>query len=121
MREIRACYVNNGQSIGRISEDVRPPPRHKTPIAMSRILSIPAFLILALAMADATAAQNILDRARRAAKRGAERAVEREAERRADRAVTGAIECVVGDRACAEQAAAEECPLALKRSDPSSS
>jgi OmpA-OmpF porin, OOP family len=74
---------------------------------MSRILSLPAFLILALAMADAAAAQNILDRARRAAERGAERAVEREAERRADRAVTGAIECVVGDRACAEQAAAE--------------
>jgi len=52
-------------------------------------------------------AQNILDRARRAAERGAERAVEREAQRRADRAVTGAIECVAGDRKCAEEARAE--------------
>lgn len=52
-------------------------------------------------------AQGILKRARDAAKRGAERAVEREAERRTDAAVTGAIECTLGDSTCAEEAAAE--------------
>jgi OmpA-OmpF porin, OOP family len=74
---------------------------------MARLLSFLAFLILLVTIAEATQAQGILDRARRAAERGAERAVEREAEARADRAVTGAIECVVGDRACLERAKAD--------------
>ena len=52
-------------------------------------------------------AQGIFGRARDAVKRGAERAVEREAERRADAAVTGAIECALGDTACADEAKAE--------------
>jgi OmpA-OmpF porin, OOP family len=74
---------------------------------MSRTATCLLLLCAALAWADAAAAQGVLDRARRAAQRGAERAVEREAERRADRAVTNAIECAVGDRACAERAQAE--------------
>jgi OmpA-OmpF porin, OOP family len=73
----------------------------------SRIASLLAFLIIVLAIAEAADAQSLRERARRAAERGAERAVEREAERRADRAVTGAIECVFGDRACSERAEAE--------------
>jgi OmpA-OmpF porin, OOP family len=74
---------------------------------MARLLSFLAFLILVVSIAETAQAQGILDRARRAAERGAERAVEREAEARADRAVTGAIECVVGDRTCSEQAQAD--------------
>lgn len=64
-------------------------------------------LVGLLLTASGAEAQSVLKRARKAAERGAERAVEREAERRADRAVTGAIECVLGDRACAEKAQAE--------------
>jgi OmpA-OmpF porin, OOP family len=81
------------------------PPRIRGPHEPHRFPAPP--LCAALAWADAAAAQGVLDRARRAAQRGAERAVEREAERRADRAVTNAIECAVGDRACAERAQAE--------------
>lgn len=69
------------------------------------------FLALLLVTADVADAQGILGRARRAVQRGAERAVEREAERRADRAITGAIECVLGDRACAEEAQANGQPV----------
>jgi OmpA-OmpF porin, OOP family len=74
---------------------------------MTRLLSLLAILLLTLAVAETAEAQNPLDRARRAAERGAQRAIEREAERRADRAVTGAIECVAGDRSCAERAQVE--------------
>lgn len=66
-----------------------------------------ALLFVALCLADAAAAQGILNRARQAAERGARNAVEREAERRAERAVTNAIECALGDTACAERARAE--------------
>ncbi|MEM8556723.1 MAG: OmpA family protein [Bacteroidota bacterium] len=55
-------------------------------------------------LAPPAEAQSIFERAKRAAQRGAERAVEREAERRADRAVSGTIECVLGDDACARAA-----------------
>ena len=64
-----------------------------------------AFL-LTLAVSPAADAQGIFGRVRDAAQRGAERAVEREAERRADAAVTNAIECALGDTACAEEARA---------------
>ncbi len=64
-------------------------------------------LAVLLLVPSSAEAQGILKRARDAAKRGAERAVEREAEQRADRAVTGAIECTLGDTACAEEAKAE--------------
>ena len=74
---------------------------------MARFLSFLSLLLLVTAVAETAQSQSILERARRAAERGAERAGEREAERRAERAVTGAIECVGGDRACAEQAQAE--------------
>lgn len=62
-----------------------------------------ALLLVALLPAEVVSAQGILNRARQAAQRGAERAIEREAERRAERA----IECVLGDTACAERARAE--------------
>lgn len=74
---------------------------------MNRIATLLIPVCAALAWTDIAAAQGLLDRARRAAERGVERAVERESERRADRAVTEAIECAVGDRACADRASAE--------------
>lgn len=74
-------------------------------------------LCAAFAWTDVASAQGLLDRARRAAERGVERAVEREAERRADRAVTDAIECAVGDRACAERASAEGREVVYKNPD----
>src|SRR5690606_35602895 len=63
-------------------------------------------LLLLLVASPAADAQGIFGRVRDAAQRGAERAVEREAERRADAAVTNAIECALGDTACAEAARA---------------
>ncbi len=53
------------------------------------------FLVLLTFGVQPVSAQNVLERARRAAKRGAEAAAEREAERRADEAVTGAIDKAV--------------------------
>ncbi len=70
----------------------------------SRLTSLIPLLLAVFLVSETAEAQNIFERARRAAERGAERAVEREATRRADRAVTGAIECAVGDRACADRA-----------------
>lgn len=74
---------------------------------MARFLLAILLAPFVLALSPSAEAQGILDRARRAAERGAERAVEREAERRADRAVTGTIECALGDRDCAQRAEQE--------------
>lgn len=53
-------------------------------------------------------AQGVLNRMKKAVGRGAERAAEREVERRADEAITGAIECALGDEACAARARADK-------------
>jgi len=64
----------------------------------SLCLRLACTLLLAAGLPAAEA--QIFDRALKSIQRGAERALEREAERRADQAVTGAIECAVGDTAC---------------------
>jgi len=53
------------------------------------------------------AAQSIFDQLRRSAERAAERVLDREVDRRTDQAITGAIECAVGDRACEDRARRE--------------
>ncbi|MEM1117142.1 MAG: OmpA family protein [Bacteroidota bacterium] len=62
--------------------------------------------LVALLGGSQVAEAQIWRRARDAARRGAERAVERQAEERARRATDAVIECVMGDRACAEEAEA---------------
>jgi OmpA-OmpF porin, OOP family len=71
---------------------------------MSKILLM---FVLVLAVGITPADAQILKKARDAAKRGAERAIDREADRRSDEAVTRAVECVMGDVACAEEAKAK--------------
>ena len=64
---------------------------------MTRLPVLLACLLTLGAMSAQTAsAQSFMDQIRRAA----ERTVEREVGRLTDQAITGAIECVVGDRAC---------------------
>lgn len=74
-----------------------------TPLLRGGLLAL-AVLLFTPGPAEA---QGLFGRARDAVKRGAERAVEREAERRTDEVVTGAIECALGDTACADEARAE--------------
>jgi len=66
-----------------------------------------ALTLLLVALPFGGCATNIADRVTRAAQRGAEDAASREAYNRASRAVSNTIECVVGDRDCAERAQRE--------------
>ena len=67
----------------------------------------PALVLSLLALGLGGCASEIADRVKRSAQRGAEDAASREAYTRANRAVTGAIQCVAGDRACVESAEAD--------------
>ena len=80
--------------------------------------STPSLLVaLVLSFGLSGCATEIGDRVRNAAQRGAEDAAVREAYDRSRRAVTGAIECVAGDRACAERAAQDGRDVVLVDAD----
>ena len=73
---------------------------------MSRAL-LSALLVVAPALTFGGCATDIADRVTRAAQRGAEDAASSEAYNRTRRAVSGAVECVAGDRDCSERAERE--------------
>ena len=77
----------------------------------------PALALSLLALSLGGCATDIADRVTRAAQRGAEDAAAREAYNRAGQAVTGAIQCVAGDRACVENAEREGRAVVLTDED----